>query len=405
MSETRNHKRSRRATILLVDDEFVVTESIAAFLELETDMKVYQFHSPLQALQFIKETPIDLVVSDFLMPDMNGLEFLAEVKKLYPEVPRIMLTGYADKENSIRAINEIGLYQYIEKPWDNDHFKLTIENALSQKSLNESLALRIHELDRALRERDKLAARDELLRDELSVAGRLQQSMLPRDATLGRRFSFQARYVPALEVGGDFYDAVPLAGDRAAVLLADATGHGIQAALSTAIVKFAFSRFTGRDVGPGEILEGMNRTLSVGLPADTFVAASVLTVDPQGRCLLANAGVPHPFLMRRDGTAVERVIANGFVLGVFDEELYRHDAPQEFKLESGDRLFLYTDGLGEPQNGKGEQFDSDMFKQSLLGNASQPTEELFSTVVEASRSFSLKGHDWDDITLVGIGFE
>ncbi|MFQ5510813.1 MAG: PP2C family protein-serine/threonine phosphatase [Candidatus Krumholzibacteriia bacterium] len=404
MSSPFDHKSSKTPAILVVDDETVVTESVAAFLELETDYNVFQFQSPLAALEFVRETPIDVVISDFLMPEVNGLEFLAEVKKLYPDVPRIMLTGYADKENSIRAINEVGLFQYIEKPWDNDHFRLTIENALANKSLNESLTIRIRELDRTLRERDKLAARDELLREELSIASRLQQSMLPREFPGGDRFSYCARYLPALEIGGDFYDAIPLAGDRTALLLADATGHGIQAALSTAIVKFAFSRFANRDVGPGEILEGMNRTLSLGLPADTFVAATVLTADPLGRCQLANAGVPHPFLMRRRRASVERVIANGFVLGVFDNDVYRYDAPQDFELKSGDRLILYTDGLGEPQNGKGEQFDTAMMKRSLLANVDEPSEKLFASVVDASRGFSHEGHNWDDITIIDIAF-
>jgi serine phosphatase RsbU (regulator of sigma subunit) len=404
MNDSPDHKSTKRSTILIVDDDAVVTKSITAFLELETDYQVLQCHSPLEALQIIKDTPVDLVIADFLMPEMNGLLFLAEVKKLYPEVPRIMLTGYADKENSIRAINEVGLFQYIEKPWDNEHFKLTIQNALASKGLNESLTARIRELDRALRDRDKLAARDELLREELSTARRLQHNMLPREFN-HRHISLSATYLPALEIGGDFYDVIPLAGDRTGVVLADATGHGIQAALSTAIVKFAFSTFANRDVDPGEILVGMNRTLSLGLPADTFVAASVLTIDPGGRCHLANAGVPHPFLMRRKSGTIERVIANGFVLGVFDDDMYNHDEPQAFTMESGDRLFLYTDGLGEPQDGKGEQFDSAMLRRSLLAHRDESTETLFSHIVKASRSFSRDGHDWDDITLLGIEFK
>ena len=69
------------------------------------------------ALQELEKSPVDLVISDFLMAEMNGLDFLQQVKKMYPDVPCILLTGYADKENAIKAINEIGLFQYIEKPW------------------------------------------------------------------------------------------------------------------------------------------------------------------------------------------------------------------------------------------------------------------------------------------------
>jgi response regulator RpfG family c-di-GMP phosphodiesterase len=102
--------------ILLVDDEEIVTTSIKSFLNLETEFEVIVFNSPIKALEWLKENHVDLVVSDFLMPEMDGIEFLSEVKRLYPQAVRVLLTGYADKENAIKAINDVGLYQYIEKP-------------------------------------------------------------------------------------------------------------------------------------------------------------------------------------------------------------------------------------------------------------------------------------------------
>ena len=89
--------------ILLVDDEDIVTTSIKSFLNLETDYEVVVFNSPRRALDYLGKAPVDLVVSDFLMPEMDGIQFLLEVKKLYPQTVRILLTGYADKESAIRA--------------------------------------------------------------------------------------------------------------------------------------------------------------------------------------------------------------------------------------------------------------------------------------------------------------
>ena len=83
------------------------------------------------------------------MPEMNGLEFLTEAKKLYPEVSMILLTGYADKENAIKAINEIGLYKYIEKPWDNDDLLMNIKNGIERSHLLENLRNKISELEDA----------------------------------------------------------------------------------------------------------------------------------------------------------------------------------------------------------------------------------------------------------------
>src|ERR1700757_4189788 len=99
-------------TILLVDDEEMVLTSIRSFLAIETDYHVLAYTSPRQALLDLDHQPVDLVISDYLMPEMDGISFLAKVKEKYPQAPRILLTGYADKENAIKAINNVGLYQY-----------------------------------------------------------------------------------------------------------------------------------------------------------------------------------------------------------------------------------------------------------------------------------------------------
>ena len=135
--------------ILLVDDEDIVTTSIKSFLNLETDYEVVVFNSPRRALDYLGKTPVDLVVSDFLMPEMDGIQFLLAVKKLHPQTVRILLTGYADKENAIKAINEVGLYQYIEKPWDNEDVRLVIKNGLEKRLLLKRLQEKIGEVERA----------------------------------------------------------------------------------------------------------------------------------------------------------------------------------------------------------------------------------------------------------------
>ncbi len=135
-------------TVLIVDDEEMVTTSISTLFMLETDYEILVFNSPGEALEELKEKEIDLVISDYLMPgEMNGVEFLLELKKLQPEAIRVLLTAYADKENAIRAINEVGLYQYVEKPWDNDALLLLVRNGLSHGKLLKQLAARTQELD------------------------------------------------------------------------------------------------------------------------------------------------------------------------------------------------------------------------------------------------------------------
>ena len=135
--------------IVVVDDEKMVTSAFKTLFKVEGYSDVHLFNNPKEAVEFLKcETP-DLIISDFIMPEMNGLEFLTEAKKLHPEVSMILLTGYADKENAIKAINEIGLYKYIEKPWDNDDLMLNIKNGIERSHLLENLRNKISELEAA----------------------------------------------------------------------------------------------------------------------------------------------------------------------------------------------------------------------------------------------------------------
>ena len=148
MTDTTN---SRVPLLVIVDDEEMVLASLRSFLTLETDYEMLTFSSPLKALESIRENQIDLVISDYLMPEMTGIEFLLQVKKLQPYATRILLTGYADKENAIRAINEVNLYQYIEKPWSNDDLKLIIQNGLERRFLMADLEAKIGEVQQAQR--------------------------------------------------------------------------------------------------------------------------------------------------------------------------------------------------------------------------------------------------------------
>jgi DNA-binding NtrC family response regulator len=138
-----------RNTVVIVDDEEMVLTSLSSFLGLETDYEVKTFLSAKEALEFINSNEIDLVISDYLMPEMDGISFLAQVKELRPQVPRIILTGYADKENAIKAINDVGLFQYIEKPWDNDDLLIVMRNGLDRQQLLKKLDEKIREINKA----------------------------------------------------------------------------------------------------------------------------------------------------------------------------------------------------------------------------------------------------------------
>ena len=144
-----------KSKIVVVDDEKIVTSAFKALFKVEGFSDVFLFNSPKEALEFLHNEEPDLIISDFLMPEMNGLEFLTAAKKMYPETSMILLTGYADKENAIKAINEIGLYKYIEKPWDNDDLIVNIKNGIERSHILSDLRDKIQQLEQAKEELEK----------------------------------------------------------------------------------------------------------------------------------------------------------------------------------------------------------------------------------------------------------
>ena len=140
---------NRKPTVLIVDDEEMVLTSIRTLLLLEGDYDVRSLSSPHEAVNFLRTQPVDVAVSDFLMPGMTGIQLLAQAKQLQPEATRVLLTGHADKASAIQAINEVGLFQYLEKPWDNAQFLFIIQHAVERARLLRDLRTKISELDMA----------------------------------------------------------------------------------------------------------------------------------------------------------------------------------------------------------------------------------------------------------------
>jgi DNA-binding NtrC family response regulator len=138
-----------KPTVMIVDDEDMIVTSLRALLELRTDYTVKSFTDPGEAADFAASNPVDVIVSDYLMPKMTGIELLSRLKELQPEASRILLTGNADKQSAIQAINQLSLFQYLEKPWDNQQFLLVIQSAAERTRLLRELREKIHDLDSA----------------------------------------------------------------------------------------------------------------------------------------------------------------------------------------------------------------------------------------------------------------
>ena len=143
------NENGHKPTVMIVDDEEMVITSLKAFLELETNYEIRGFTDPEQAAGFAAQTRVDVAVSDYLMPRMNGIQLLAKIKEAQPEASRVLLTGHADKQSAIQAINQVALFQYLEKPWDNAQLLLVVQSAAERARLFRDLREKIEALDNA----------------------------------------------------------------------------------------------------------------------------------------------------------------------------------------------------------------------------------------------------------------
>jgi putative two-component system response regulator len=162
---------------MVVDDEKMITTTLSTMFKLMLKENVIVYNDVDQALacEELENNRVDLIISDFMMPKMNGLEFLKNVREKCPDTVSILLTGYADKENAIRSINEVGLYYYLEKPWNNNDLIKVVKNGLEKKDLEDGLREKYKEIEESNREISRLY---ELLKDEYNKETESTKSLL-----------------------------------------------------------------------------------------------------------------------------------------------------------------------------------------------------------------------------------
>jgi serine phosphatase RsbU (regulator of sigma subunit)/predicted ester cyclase len=256
------------------------------------------------------------------------------------------------------------------------------------------LKLRGQRLEQEIRERERVE-------QELLVARRIQQASLPKEVPALEGWQISPFYQPAREVGGDFYDFHLLSEGRLGVVVGDATGKGVPAALvmSTACGMLQAVSQALDSFSPGEVLERVNETLLARIPANMFVTCFYAVLDPKSDSLrYANAGHDLPYLHRRSGDDAEELRARGMPLGLMPGMSYEEG---EVSLREELGVLFYSDGLVEAHNPKGEMFGFPRLRALVAEHGEERAlgdfllEELYSFV----------GEGWeqeDDITLLTL---
>ena len=392
---------ANRQRILVCDDDELIVASLRGLFLLETDYELLEFTSPVEAAREVNRRPVDLVISDFHMPGMNGVEFLGKVRQAQPDAVRILLTGFADKENAIRAINEVGLYHYLEKPWDNENLLMLVRNALREKSLRGQLSDLIAEYERLIARHRSLSDRHALVEREMEMAARVQQSLLPNGPPRIDGYRVAWTFRPSSVLGGDFYD-VAQAETRTVILLADVSGHGIQAALTSMLLKASFQEAARTTGTPGDLLERMNTELHRFLPSGIYACAGLIWIAANNdRVVVANAGLPHPRVVRSNGR-VDELPLDGIPLGMMAECPQSLRDQTEVEMSPGDLLIFATDGLGEARNRDGDDFETSELDEAIAKLKCAAPEAAVHALADQLVEFDAGNSLADDLTIIAV---
>ena len=415
VSERESHVESRESgapssevgpiKVLLVEDnpgdvrliQFMLAEAGGEFFQVETAERLST------GLNRLTQGDIGLVLLDLYLPDSHGLNTFFEVQARATQIPIIVLSGLLDTTVAVQAVHEGAQDFLIKGQVDGQLLVRAMRYAIERKRMAEQLA----------RYAEELRSKNAQLEGDFNMAREIQEIFLPHQyptfpewvSPEESALSFSHRYLPAAAVGGDFFDIFAITGTTAGIFICDVMGHGMRAALVTAIMRGLLEELMPVAADAGKFLTEINRSLRAILrrTREPFLAtAEYLVVDLEGGELrFASAGHPSPYKLQRDRRSVEALRTydprHGPALGLFEKPLY---PTCRCPLTQNDLLLLFTDGLYEVDNAAHEEYGQERLKRNLCKHLHLPTERLLDLLLEDVQRFAGVDEFEDDVCLV-----
>ena len=253
-------------------------------------------------------------------------------------------------------------------------------------SFNE-MASNVQEKVRTISEQvETITTLNRQIQQELKIGKEVQNLLISAPEDIMKDCKPYVYYRPLREVSGDMfhYFKITETEDIRGLFFADASGHGVPAALVTAISFLGLEDVLQRDVKKEELMNSLNYSITMRMQQAFYLTAVLALFNTKGQLWLSNAGHNVFFLLSRDGKRVE-VESDGLPIGVLPDSEY---PLREYKVEKGDRIFVYSDGLVETTNEKKEEFGLERVKEILKKNHSKPIEELGKEVETAFLAFA-----------------
>lgn len=366
-------------TVLVVDDAPVWRRLLAGLLT-QWGYCVYEAQDGEAALSLLAAHPINLVLSDWEMPVMDGVTLCRAIREQFHDryIYLILLTA-RDSVDDLRVGFAAGADDFLRKPMNQIELQARMHAGGRVLQLEMTLAARNARLSDALKQ----------IESDLQAAARLQNSMLPPHALRHRSWEADWLFLPSAWVSGDVFNFFALDDRTVAFYSVDVSGHGVSAAMMSVAVARQFMH--GRTVerflfdgdaarAPGDVVHILNQRFCAEsddvLSYFTLVYGVIDCASGAGR--LCQAGHPTPFIVNREG-ALREVGLGGPPVGLFSDLSWEDTA---FELYQGERLFLYSDGISECESASGEMFGAERLKQYMAAQTGQALPALFAAFAQ-----------------------
>ena len=371
--------------ILIVDDEPEMRLLVLRRMRREIRRGRYEFFfagDGIEAIEILSEIrDIDVIIIDINMPRMDGLTLLEQIPQVNPNTRSMIVSAYGDMHNIRTAMNR-GAFDFVTKPVDFADLRVTIERTIRN----------LEEWREAVSSRDRLLA----LQNELDVANRIQQSILPTSFPTAKDYKIYGSMEPAKEVGGDFFDVTRLKNGWFGLAIADVSDKGVPAALFMMSSRTMMKAAAMNAIEPGDVLSAVNSRLAEDNDAQMFVTVLYAVYDTEtGRFTYASGGHDAPLVVHPDGSSNLLSLTGGLVLGIVPEMDFQQ---KSVVLAPGDTVVCYTDGVTEAMNSKGEQFGIERLQQTFADSPPTDAQDAVQKIFNAVNAFAEGTIQSDDIT-------
>lgn len=378
--------------ILVVDDVEQNIELISRYL-VNAGYDTISANNGASAIRKARMFKPDLILLDLLMPQMTGYE-VCKILKSDEDTKyiSILIITALDSSDTRNRSFEVGADDFISKTFDKVLLLSKVKSLLRIKHLSDQLKLQYSELQE----------KNNTLDFQLNMAMQVQRSLIEESNFSVNEVSFMSRYLPALDIGGDMYDMVKIDESNVAVIMGDVSGHGIAAALLTAMLKMMFRNIIAVTHDPSEVLSKMNIefcNIFTNKLIDVYSCVFYALIDTKNKQIFCgNAGHTLPILVESKMNCAYEIDVHGLPIGMMENSTYSTKA---ISFNNGDLIFFHTDGLGDSLYKDATDEFVHKLKELLISVKNMPTDEIITHVLDQFRNNDDNAKfDNDDISII-----